>query len=302
MRNILTEEKIQEIREYYLKKPITLEKMSRIFGFCTPTIRKALGPGIKIYDKNRIYNPNLDEDFFQEIDNEYKAYFLGLIIADGNVYDPNDTSHSTRHPGSKWVSITLHDYDQYMLGIFKHIIKLSSNVASDGRGSSYVAVRSTKMANDLQKYGIVQRKSFITKFPFNVSPDMYRHIIRGIIDGDGSIDAFQTNVRNKFRHRITCCGTHRLMQEMIDVIVNGAELDFTPKVYDYKNKLLSEFRVTSINDMYKLGKWMYMDCHVFLERKYETFQKFVRHYGMEPVNAKCVIKQMTQGSIATEDT
>lgn len=155
MSKIVTEEKKREIREFYLRKPISLVKMSEIFGYCGITIRRILGPDIKLYERNRIFNPELNEDFFSAIDDESKAYFLGLIISDGNVYDPNDSGHQTTHGGSKWVSISLQENDSYILNSFREKIGLTSKVASDGRGTSYVSVRSNKMAEDLKKYGIV---------------------------------------------------------------------------------------------------------------------------------------------------
>lgn len=220
------------------------------------------------------------ESFFSTIDSEEKAYFLGLIIADGNIYDPTESSHK----GSKWVSITLDDDDKYMLERFKSAVQCSSKVASDGRGSSYVAIRSNIMANDLKKYGVVPRKSFITRFPFEVDPIFYRHIMRGIIDGDGSVQAYshytEKDNRNRFRHKIACCGTHKLMEEMIEVINKNITLNHELSVYDYKNRVLSEFKVSEIGDMLHLGKWLYDDATVFLDRKKFAFDNFVKHYNL----------------------
>ena len=287
MRNKLTEEKIKEIQDFYKSKPMSLNFLAEKFGFCIPTIRKALGDNVEIYPKNKIFNPNLNERFFEDIDDEYKAYFLGLIIADGNVYDPNDKSHSTEHKGSKWVSITLQDCDSYMLGIFRNKTGLSANVASDGRGSSYIAVRSTIMADSLEKYGIIQRKSFNTVYPPGIRDDLHRHVIRGIIDGDGSIDAYfkytsQDN-RNRFKHKISCCGTHRLMRDMIDIISSHVNLTLMPHVYDYRNRELSEFRIGNVQDMYNLGRWLYEGSNVFLKRKHDSFVEFSKNYNLEVV-------------------
>lgn len=91
-----------------------------------------------------------------------------MIISDGNVYDPNEKQHIGKHTGSKWTSITLDESDEYMLDKFRECVGGSNFIASDGRGSSYYAIRSNRMADDLYRYGIVPRKSFITRFPFEV--------------------------------------------------------------------------------------------------------------------------------------
>jgi hypothetical protein len=171
-----------------------------------------------------------------------------------------------------------------MLERFRSTVQCSSKVASDGRGSSYVAIRSDIMANDLKKYGVVPRKSFITRFPYEADPKFYRHIMRGIIDGDGSIQAYshytRKDNRNRFVHNISCCGTHRLMCEMIDVINENIALNNRVKVYDYKNKVLSQFGISERNDMFHLGKWLYDDATVFLARKKFAFDNFVKHYNL----------------------
>ena len=35
------------------------------------------------YTKTQIFNPDIKEDYFENIDSQEKAYFLGLIISDG---------------------------------------------------------------------------------------------------------------------------------------------------------------------------------------------------------------------------
>ena len=280
----ITEEFKSQVREFYKTQPMTISSLAKHFNICSVTASRIIGNKQR-YSKTLLFNPNIDENYFETIDSEEKAYFLGLIISDGNIYNPNDDTHKTNHKGSKWVSITLQDSDAYILGWFKDIIGLNSKVASDGRGSSYIAVRSTKMADDLAKYGIIERKSFKTYFTFNIPTHLYRHVVRGIIDGDGTIDArfryTSKDNRNRFQHRISCCGTHRLMKEMYDLIYNTLKFDVYRKVYDYSNRNLSQFYVSNMNDIAKLGKWLYEDSHIFIQRKFDTLKKFMEHYNFE---------------------
>jgi hypothetical protein len=44
------------------------------------------------------------------------------------------------------------------------------------------------MAEDLSKYGVVPRKSYYTYLP-KIDDKYMNHLIRGILDGDGSIRA-----------------------------------------------------------------------------------------------------------------
>ena len=160
---------------------------------------------------------------------------------------------------------------------------MSANIGHDGRGVTYVAVRSDKMADSLLKYGLKERKSFDTKFPFNIDKAYYRHVIRGIIDGDGSIQAYPfvtKDGRHKFAHSISCCGSHRLMTEMVSAISDQLQLKSTPKVYDYKKRVLSEFRISRIEDVKTFGDWLYADATIFLKRKKFNYDLIVDHYSL----------------------
>lgn len=85
---IISEELKQNIIKYYLSKPMTLSQVEQQFGLSHPTISKIL-KDIPKYPKAKINNPELKERFFEKIDSEEKAYFLGLLIADGNVFKDN---------------------------------------------------------------------------------------------------------------------------------------------------------------------------------------------------------------------
>ena len=70
------------------------------------------------------------------------------------------------------------------------------------------------------------------------------------------------------------------MEEMIEVINKNITLNHELSVYDYKNRVLSEFKVSEIGDMLHLGKWLYDDATVFLDRKKFAFDNFVKHYNL----------------------
>lgn len=243
------------------------------FNLCTVTISKILHD-IPKYTKAQIFSPNLNEHFFEKIDNEERAYFLGLIISDGNIFKREDTKKQAS------VSITLDLKDEYMLEKFAESVKTNDIVAYDGRGSGTVAIRSDIMAKDLEQYGITPRKSFNTYLP-DVSDEWMSHLIRGIFDGDGSIlmkPSPRDDGHNRYLHTISFCGTHRLMQDISDYIYNYLNLNIKPKVYDYKNRSLSEIKISNIHDIKTFGEYMYKDATVYLRRKYDRYLDFKDHY------------------------
>lgn len=159
-RKIISNELKQEIINFYLSRPMSQKELSDKFNLSLPTIGKILKDTPK-YSKARVFNPDLVEDYFQTIDSEEKAYFLGLIISDGNVFIGDDGRQAS-------ISITLDLNDEYILNAFKNAVKTNTIIGKDGRGCGTIAVRSNIMANDLKKYGVVPRKSFITYLPNNI--------------------------------------------------------------------------------------------------------------------------------------
>lgn len=199
---IISEELKQEIRKYYLSEPMTLDKLAAKFNLSRPTVSKILGD-IPRYSKAKLNNPNMKERFFETIDSEEKAYFLGLLISDGNVFK-DDTGRQAS------ISITLDLNDEYMLAKFKEVLNANTNIGYDGRGCGQIAVRSDIMAQDLAQYGVIPRKSYLTYLP-KIDDKYMGHLIRGIFDGDGSLRAQQTDINNRFAHYLGFCGTHQLM-------------------------------------------------------------------------------------------
>ena len=266
----ITSDLKEQIIHEYLNCPTTISNIAKQFNLSNPTICKILACVPK-YKKAQIFNPELNETAFSVIDNELSAYFLGLIIADGNIFLPHDGNRQAS------ISISLQKSDGYILEEFKKFMKTNTSVVIDNRGCCQIAIRSNKVADDLKNLGVLPQKSFNTTLP-NIPKDQMSHLIRGIIDGDGSIFALKHN--NKFLHSISCCGTHTLMQNMSDAISETLNISTKPKVYDYKNRILSEFKIYNFGDTLKLGNWIYKNATIYLKRKREMFEQ-IKKYHME---------------------
>lgn len=269
-RKIISEELKNQIINEYKSRPMPLNFLENKYSLSHPTMTKIL-KGIPKYKKAKVFNPELKEHFFEEINSEEKAYFLGLIISDGNVFIDKKLKRQAS------ISITLDSNDGYIIEKFKNLLGANTSITYDGRGCSQFAVRSDIMAKDLAKYGITPRKSFNTFLP-NIQENMIPHLIRGILDGDGSIRAKQTNKRNRYAHAIGFCGSHKLMDD-ISKWCNKNNIT-TTIVYDYKNRSLSEIKIQSIDSMYRFGEIIYNNATIYMERKYSLYKEFKEHYHL----------------------
>ena len=274
-RKIITEELKQEIINYYLSKPMGLKQVENKYNLSHPTISKIL-KDVPKYTKAKINNPNMKEHFFQEINCEENAYFLGLLIADGNVFKDNTGRQAS-------ISITLDLKDEYMLQKFKEILQANTSIGHDGRRCGQIAIRSNIMAEDLAKYGVIPCKSYHTYLPEIPNPYMW-HVLRGIFDGDGSILAKPSpnkDGHNRFLHSISFCGTHKLMEDISNYLYQNLAFKQKPTVYDYKDRQLSELKIQNVDDIYLFGTSIYKGATIFLNRKYKTFLDFKQHYNLD---------------------
>lgn len=271
----ITAEIAENVIKYYKSKPMTIRKCASDCGLSSPTIIKILDSySIKRYKKAKVYSPNLREDYFDEIDTEDKAYFLGLIIADGNVH--LDNSKSNRQAS---ISITQSETDQYILELFLRELSSTTTIGHDGRGTCQVAIRSNLIASALKKYGVIPNKTLCAYLPKNIDKKYMAHLIRGIMDGDGNITSTFTSA-GKHKHAISFCGTHELMNNISSYLHKTIGVTEST-VYDYRNRHLSEVKWQSIEDVLAIGNWLYDNATIYLFRKKEIFQNFKSHYGLK---------------------
>ena len=209
----ITRDQKDKIIKYYLARPITIRAVAENFNLSDPSIIKILNEyRIKRYTKVQLYSPELIENYFENIDDEFKAYFLGLIITDGCI-------HNTKGKQSL-ISITLNEKDKYLLDAFKKHIKSNKNITYDGRGCCQITILSNKMVNDLKQYGLIPNKSLKTVFPSNIPNHLYPHLIRGMIDGDGSIAFYARKDRKKCHTKAICfCqGNKKFIEDLVNFL------------------------------------------------------------------------------------
>ena len=262
----MTPELERNICAFYTSSPKTIEEVCVEFNLCRPTISKVLkNNNCYIYTKQDLYNIGVKQDFFENIDNEYKAYFLGLLIADGCIFK--------FCKNTMFVMLSLQERDSYMVENFAKVVGANRKVLVDKRDNSKsITISSNKMASDLSKYGVIEKKTFSTYLPM-IRKDLMKHLVRGILDGDGNVGKRFTNKGN-VRWQIAFCGSERLMIEIKNFLVY--ELD----VYDIKvckEKNIYSIRWTSKEDFLKICDYLYEGSNIYLIRKRQVFEDFLNN-------------------------
>lgn len=133
--------------------------------------RRGKGRFCSVRCSNRKYAVN--EQYFDVIDSEEKAYWLGFIFADG--YNSNDE-----------LTINLSVKDVSHLEHFKKALAADNPIAHKENAKVSFRVASRHMCTSLSMLNCVRNKTF-TLEPPNLASDMIPHFVRGFFDGDGCI-------------------------------------------------------------------------------------------------------------------
>ena len=147
-----------------------------------------------------------NENFFEVIDTEEKAYWLGFLYADGCVQQKGNY-YTTK--------IDLATIDRNHIEKFKKSLDSNHNI-NDYKDHSKIVIGSKKMFNDLNNKGCVPKKTLILEFPTieQVPEHLVHHFIRGYFDGDGTI-----NIMKQFKTpqaRFQLLGTYDFLKGVCD--------------------------------------------------------------------------------------
>ena len=213
---------------------------------------------------NKYKNLGLNENYFENIDSNDKAYFLGFLLTDGNI-----------SLNENIIRLSLSSKDEEILNVFKSKTGNENKICireDEKHSERTFQLRNKKWKNDLAKYGVVPQKTFISEMP-KLGKDMMPHLIRGMIDGDGWISSIS--------HQIGFCGNEKTVNQLKNYLVK------TLNVYDVKvihsNENLWQVTWASKEDIKKIGNYIYEnkdDC--FLTRKYNNFLRII--HGNTEVN------------------
>ena len=225
---------------------------------------------VKRDDKHKGRRYSYNENFFEKIDTEEKAYWLGFIYADGYI--------KKRKQGSYMLGITISIKDLKHLELFKKHIEATYPIRryeahTVYNSSDYVRIEliGNKIVDDLQKLGVYFNKTEILTFPTEeqVPQHLLHHFIRGYMDGDGYITTSGHNIL-----KIGFGGTKEFLEGL------ERRMGLKDKKL-YQKKEIKERGTNNYSLDYSslqaknLGTNIYKDATVYLKRKKDVFDKMV---------------------------
>jgi|CXWL01.1.fsa_nt_gi hypothetical protein len=200
------------------------------------------------------------QTFFDVIDTEEKAYWLGFIAADGYVM-----------PNKSVIGITLSIKDNNHLNklakIFNMVCKERAtvhNVTKKEQISSYMYLCSKHMVSSLDSKGIQRNKTDnLDDSVFSSIPEhLLHHFIRGYFDGDG-------HITNKKEIRFVLAGTEKMLTKIRDILAINCGINENSYVKKVKGCYI--LRYAGSYQLIKIRDYLYKDATIFLDRKQVEF-------------------------------
>ena len=213
----------------------------------------------------------IQEDFFDKIDTEEKAYVLGLLYADGY----NNTDRNS-------VKLTLKESDKEILEKISSVIQPTkplglyrTNKSQKGFENSQNAVSLTiankHISQRLVELGCGKAKTHNLIFPTEeqVPKHLQRHFVRGYFDGDGSVSGDK-------QKQFCFVGTINFLLPLQQILIE--ELGFSKTKLDQRHKdredSIRALRYCGINQCIKFRDWLYEDSTIYLKRKFDVFSSY----------------------------
>ena len=237
------------------KAGMSVGEIAKKYGVCTHTIRRNLKMD-NIYKEPEYMNYKHNYSYFENIDNEHKAYWLGFIFADGCIRTDN---------GQHNLTIELNRIDLLHLRKFRDCIEANVPITTRKNRQQMCAIKisSIKTIEDLAKYGCIPNKTFDGVFTdkiLNLDTDLKKAFLRGYLDGDGFID--------KKRYRIIYTVKQlKVAEQLVDLIYEVCGI----KARIRKEKTYYRVNIESKKGTMDFLNSVYENATMFLNRKYEIY-------------------------------
>ena len=251
----ITEKECELIVQLY-SECNSLSMIGKKLNLSKPTVAYHLRAKNTVMKNQLFYNKyTFNNKFFDKIDSEVKAYFLGYLYADGY----NDEKRNKVVFGQA-------EKDKESVQKFKDALNATHPISVEkrkgNRQSFYkITISSKYFSQALKNQGCQNAKTFNLTFP-DLAPELVNHFIRGYFDGDGSI---WFTAEGKPRMSIT--GLDTFLLDLQKVLVQECNVNLT-KLACRRNNTIKEIRYGGVNNIKKISDYLYKDATIYLERKY----------------------------------
>lgn len=197
---------------------------------------------------------NIDETFFDVIDTEEKAYFLGFLYADGC----NATNRNA-------VILSLKKDDKEILEKLNSLLQPKKPLGHTKSGQTTLIISNKHISQRLIELGCHRAKTYTLVFPSEkqVPKHLVRHFVRGYFDGDGWVG----------EKAICIVSTSNFCNSLAEIL--NRELNVNSYIRTRHPERKNNIRMLELSNKAarKFLNWIYKDSNIHLQRKYERYLK-----------------------------
>lgn len=269
--NKLTQSNKEEIVNlYYNEKELSFKDIAVKANVSERAVSRVLQEAnINTRLKNKYIIEN--EDYFDCIDTEFKAYILGFICADGYVGTHDDFC---------FVLSDNHIENYNILEHFKNELGINIDIqhrhSKDGYGNYTFKFSNAHIVDSLIKLGITHNKLETRHNIPDISCELIRHFIRGLFDGDGSICKYWDNTDQRERIELSFLGNPNLVSQVAQLI----EQKCNTQIFSYKNvrRIKNLYKISSrgLKNISLVRDYLYSESNYYLDYKHEKFYTYAQ--------------------------
>lgn len=295
--SVTKEEKEDIINRYYTS---LAKDLAQEYGVSRSLILK-IWMNANIKDKKNKCSYPFDIDYFEDINSPDKAYFLGLIAADGNIFSYDNIYDNKYGNKQALIRLTLQKEDKYILETFKSYLlsnkPLHNTCKETSDGVHYyrtLELVSNKMKDDLSKYNIVPTKTYNFIMP-DLKEEYISHYIRGYFDGDGGISILDEKYHIPSAYQIRISGFKNNLDKMNQYLCkNDIHFYFIKDKREHNRKdVFGSIVAKSVPDAYKFIQYIYNNCmDLYISRKKYKCDCFLNAIKMNFSNKANKYKQL----------
>lgn len=258
---VFTDEQKLEIIDKYTNKNICQSEIAKSFDVSTKRIKKILLEyEVEIRPcQDFLRKFKVNENFFDEIDSEEKAYFLGILWADG--------SHD---PSKRLVRLQLWDKDKDLIEKLNRLVHPERPIYFWGLNHKHptwqdtytLRITSKRISDRLLELGMHRAKTFTLEFPNFIPENLMNHFLRGYIDGDGH---FHSRYVNVLGNEIFASGFQLFVERVVGVRCT---------ILDRPDSKIKTFNINGRVQSMKFLNWLYEGATIYMERKFQTYLEF----------------------------
>lgn len=207
---------------------------------------------------------NFNEHYFDVIDCQEKAYWLGFFVADGY-----------NHVSKGCIEFRLHKQDKEILEKFKSCIGANNPIGLYKQTYCNLTIYSQYLCDKLSEYGLIQAKTYTLQIP-ELDDVLMRHFIRGYFDGDGCFSVIKRNDRknpNSKTYQFNITGMENPLRKIQKHLIKNVGVADNGLKHR-KSTIAVTIHYSGRNVCKRILDYLYQDATIYLQRKYNKYVEY----------------------------